>query len=88
MIVKIFNSCKEIVFLLINKVKTRIEYMKCFRVVSLKPKQPSQGNVLLSYRIEPFLLKSDNLPNNHTWYWECRQIAQTFLDLGYCVDVI
>ncbi|MCX7592790.1 MAG: glycosyltransferase [Fischerella sp.] len=63
--------------------------MKCFRVVSLKPEQPSQGNVLLSYRIEPFFLKpGEPLPNDHTWYWECRQIAQTFLDLGYCVDVI
>ncbi|MBV8884659.1 MAG: glycosyltransferase [Chroococcidiopsidaceae cyanobacterium CP_BM_RX_35] len=75
--------------LLLKKVTARIEYMKCFRVVSLKPEQPSQGNVLLSYRIEPFFFKSGkSLPNDHTWYWECRQIAQTFLDLGYCVDVI
>lgn len=72
-----------------KKVTARIEYMKCFRVASLKPKQPSQGNVLIAYRIEPFFLKPDEpLPNDHTWHWECRQIVQTFLDLGYCVDVI
>lgn len=88
MIVKIFNSCKETAFFLFNKVRIHLEYRKCFKVVSLQPEQPSRGNVLLSYRIEPFLLRSDNLPNDHTWYWECRQIAQTFLDLGYCVDVI
>ena len=28
------------------------------------------------------------MPNDHTWYWEVLQIAQTFLDLGYSVDVI
>jgi glycosyltransferase involved in cell wall biosynthesis len=72
-----------------KKITARIEYMKCFRVISLKPTQGSIGNVLLSYRIEPFLLKPDEpIPNNHTWYWECWQIAQTYLELGYCVDVI
>ncbi|MBN3910186.1 MAG: glycosyltransferase [Nostoc sp. NMS1] len=72
-----------------NKVQARINYAKTLKVVSLKPKQLSQGNVLLSYRIEPFLLKPGQpMPNDHTWYWEVWQIAQTFLDLGYNVDVI
>jgi glycosyltransferase involved in cell wall biosynthesis len=72
-----------------NKVQARINYAKTLQVVSLKPKQPSKGNVLLSYRIEPFLLKpGQSMPNDHTWYWEVWQIAQTFLDLGYNVDVI
>ncbi|MEH2440918.1 glycosyltransferase [Nostoc sp.] len=72
-----------------QKVQARINYAKTLQVVSLKPKQPSKGNVLLSYRIEPFLLKPGQpMPNDHTWYWEVWQIAQTFLDLGYNVDVI
>jgi glycosyltransferase involved in cell wall biosynthesis len=72
-----------------NKVQARINYAKTLQVVSLKPKQPSKGNVLLSYRIEPFLLKAGQaMPNDHTWYWEVWQIAQTFLELGYNVDVI
>ncbi|MCC5663858.1 glycosyltransferase [Nostoc sp. CHAB 5784] len=72
-----------------KKVQARINYAKALQVVSLKPKQPSKGNVLLSYRIEPFLLKPGQvMPNDHTWYWEVWQIAQTFLDLGYNVDVI
>ncbi|MEH2347695.1 MAG: glycosyltransferase [Nostoc sp.] len=72
-----------------QKVQARINYVKTLQVVSLKPKQPSKGNLLLSYRIEPFLLKAGQaMPNDHTWYWEVWQIAQTFLDLGYNVDVI
>lgn len=72
-----------------KKVQARINYAKTLQVVSLKPKQPSKGNVLLSYRIEPFLLKvGQAMPNDHTWYWEVWQIAQTFLELGYNVDVI
>ncbi|QFS47809.1 glycosyltransferase [Nostoc sphaeroides] len=72
-----------------KKVQARINYAKTLQVVSLKPKQPSKGNVLLSYRIEPFLLKPGQpMPNDHTWYWEVWQIAQTFLTLGYNVDVI
>lgn len=72
-----------------KKVQARISYAKTLQVVSLKPKQPSKGNVLLSYRIEPFLLKPGQpMPNDHTWYWEVWQIAQTFLTLGYNVDVI
>ncbi len=72
-----------------KKVQARINYAKTLQVISLKPKQPSKGNVLLSYRIEPFLLKPGQpMPNDHTWYWEVWQIAQTFLNLGYNVDVI
>ncbi|MFH7030251.1 MAG: glycosyltransferase [Heteroscytonema crispum UTEX LB 1556] len=89
MISNFLGSVSKPISDLSKKVTARIEYMKCFRVVSLKPEQPSQGNVLLSYRIEPFFLKpGEPLPNDHTWHWECQQIARTFLDLGYCVDVI
>lgn len=89
MTAKIFASVSKSIWDLPKKVTARIEYMKCFRVVCLKPERPSRGNVLLSYRIEPFFLKPDEaLPSDHTWYWECRQIARTFLELGYSVDVI
>ncbi len=72
-----------------KKVQARINYAKTLQVVSLKPKQPSKGNVLLSYRIEPFLIKPGQpIPNDQSWNWECLLIAQTFLDLGYNVDVI
>jgi len=58
-------------------------------VVSLAPDEPPAGSVLLSYIIDPFLLGPDEpLPSRHTHYWESWQIARTFLDLGYAVDVI
>ncbi len=64
-------------------------------IVSLKPKNKCKGNVLLSYingvknGIEIFSLKDDSfIPNSHTNYWESLQIAKTFLDLNYCVDVV
>src|SRR5262249_11691205 len=60
------------------------------RVVSLKPEKPSQGNVLLSIWNEPFLLNPGQSGANayHSHYWESLEIAKTFLDLGYSVDVI
>lgn len=59
------------------------------RTVSREPERKSQGNVLLSYHIKPFLLKPDeSIPNSHTSQWRCLQMARTFLDLGYSVDVI
>ncbi|MBD2525446.1 glycosyltransferase [Nostoc sp. FACHB-133] len=86
---KILSRIANTISFVSNKVQARINYAKTLQVVSLKPKQPSKGNVLLSYRIEPFLLKPGQpMPNDHTWYWEVWQIAQTFLDLGYNVDVI
>jgi|CXWL01.1.fsa_nt_gi glycosyltransferase involved in cell wall biosynthesis len=59
------------------------------RKISLKPEKPSQGDVLFSFLVDPFLLKPDDpIFNSHTHYWECLQIARIFLDLGYAVDVI
>jgi glycosyltransferase involved in cell wall biosynthesis len=59
------------------------------KVVSLESKNAVRGNMLLSYLNEPFLISGEeSLPNYHTNYWECRQIANTFLDLGYNIDVI
>jgi len=58
-------------------------------VISLKPENVPQGNVLLSYVIEPFLLKDDEpLLKTHTHFGESFQIARTFLELGYAVDAV
>ena len=58
-------------------------------IVSLKPTTALKGNVLLSYVIEPFLLKDgQEISNAHTHDWESHQIAKTFLELGYAVDII
>jgi glycosyltransferase involved in cell wall biosynthesis len=58
-------------------------------LISLEPENPSQGNVLLSYITEPFRLKpGQQISHAHTHDWESLQIAKTFLDLGYHVDVI
>lgn len=59
------------------------------KVVSIKPEKMGNGYVLLSYIIEPFLLKNgEPVSNDHTHDWESLQIGKTFLDLGYGVDVI
>ena len=59
------------------------------KVISLKPKISSQGNVLLSYIIDPFLLRpNQSVSHAHTHDWESLQMARTFLDLGYSVDVV
>jgi glycosyltransferase involved in cell wall biosynthesis len=59
------------------------------KVISLRSKSGFRGNMLLAYLNKPFLLaEGESFPNSHTNYWECWQIANTFLDLGYNVDVI
>jgi glycosyltransferase involved in cell wall biosynthesis len=78
-------------YIIANEVQKVLKEVKRLdrSIISLKPEGPPQGNVLLSYITEPFLLK----PGQHVSYahsnnWESLQIAQTFLDLGYHVDVI
>jgi glycosyltransferase involved in cell wall biosynthesis len=59
------------------------------KVVSLEPTMKPRGSALLSYIIEPFLLKNgEAVSNAHTHDWESFQIGRTFLDLGYSLDVI
>lgn len=75
-----------------NLVHTLRKNVKNFwrpKLVSLQTSQKINGKVLLSYCIEPFLLKpSQATPNYHTNQWECLQIAKTFLNFGYSVDII
>jgi len=78
---------------LFGKIQRRIrhyaEQARLSKALSLKPKGPSRGDVLLCYFQEPFKPNCDrNILNTHSRYWESYQIGQTFLDLGYSVDVI
>jgi glycosyltransferase involved in cell wall biosynthesis len=67
----------------------RFQINKDPEIISLKTTASKKGDVLLSYITFPFLLKKgETLPISHTNFWECFQIAQTFLELGYDVDVI
>jgi len=58
-------------------------------VISLESKYKSNKNVLLSYIRRPFLVKPEH-PSfySHTNTWECLQIAQTWLNHGFNVDII
>ena len=57
--------------------------------ISLTPPGPIEGHVLLSYMREPFCLPPGQaIPHTHSNHWESVQIAQTFLDCQYAVDVI
>lgn len=59
------------------------------RVATLKPQATPKGHVLFSYINDPFLLKPGQpIPNTHTHFWESWQMANTFVELGYSVDVI
>lgn len=58
-------------------------------VVTLKPNGPAKERVLVSYIIEPFITPQNNDKfSGHTHFWESAQIANTFVDLGYVVDLI
>ena len=59
------------------------------QVIRLSPAIIPKGHVLLSYIIESFLIDPDHPTfRSHTHYWETRQIVNTFLELGYAVDLI
>ena len=59
------------------------------RVVSLEPVGRERGRALVSYIIDGLLVDpAQPLPRSHTNYWESRQIARTFAELGYRTDVI
>lgn len=58
-------------------------------VLTLDPEPsapPARGRVLLSYL--NFAPHFEERQKGHTSFWECRQIAYTWRDLGFSVDVI
>ena len=59
------------------------------QTVHLHPDGPTQGRVLVSYVLEPFLLPpGGTVSRDHTNQWESQQIARTFVERGFSVDVI
>ena len=69
-----------------NRLKRLLSKHRC---ISLKTEGPARGNVLLSYIDLPFTLKPGQpLPNTHSEFAESLEMAETFLERGYNVDVI
>lgn len=59
------------------------------RQVILEPEGEVRGEVLFSYILDPFLLRSgQRIPHWHTHYWESHQMALSFVELGYRVEAI
>lgn len=58
------------------------------RIVSLRPDGTPAGNVLISYIPGDVLKDESEVSASHTHYWECRQMAHTFREAGFAVDVI
>jgi glycosyltransferase involved in cell wall biosynthesis len=58
-------------------------------VVSFEPRGKNSGRVLLCHSLLPFLLaEGDPLMYRHTGHWRGLQMAKTFVELNYSVDVI
>lgn len=68
-----------------NRYKTRFFP----EIVALSANNQNNGDVLLSYITQPFNLNEDD-PRfySHTNQWECKQIANNWLNHGYNVDII
>ena len=65
---------------------SRLQYKE---IVTLFSSKKSDQNVLLSYITHPFQIKPDDQSfYSHTNTWECLQIAKTWLNYGYNVDII
>ena len=86
---KLFHHEKSLAYRVNRKLKQLRHRANRFKVISLKTKGVPLGNVLFSYVVEAFLLDlNDPYFASHTNLWEARQIAKTFLNFGYNVDVI
>ena len=74
---------------LYRKLQGKIQSYRLSRPVTLFPKGKAVGNVLLSYIVDPFhRLEDDESFINHANRWECLQMAKTYVELGFQVDVI
>lgn len=59
------------------------------QLIRLSPDVVAKGHVLISYIIESFTTDPNHpVFRSHTHYWETRQMVNTFLELGYAVDLI
>ena len=101
--VSLDDGFTESAIAVISKVKDRIRrcsaYTYAYKVkqalgasrrrVALRTPHVARGRVLLSYVLDPFLLRQgQGVPYSHTNFWESYQIAQTCLELGFDVDAI
>ena len=76
---------------LLNFLRTIPQEMRSLerRIYCCRPTRQPVGRVLVCYANMAFFLKKGQpIPHDHTNRWETWQIVQTFLDLGYRVDVI
>lgn len=81
----ISDTIKNWVITAHNKYKCRFFQ----NIITLSPHKHSRGDVLLSYITHPFSLKSDDSTfYSHANQWECMQIADTWIQYGYNVDII
>jgi glycosyltransferase involved in cell wall biosynthesis len=69
-------------------------YSPLNRVIRLEPEKRTSGRVLISYYVRPYLLDlAKPIPKSHPvyWhasYWASTEMARSFLERGYAVDVI
>lgn len=54
----------------------------------MQPRGTLRGTVLLSYTTLPFIDTRPEIFDGHTNRWECRTMAEIFLERGYAVDII
>ncbi len=76
---------------IINKLGYELKRKKSVNslIVTKSNSGKSRGTVLLSYIIEPFLPDSEgNISRSHTHFLESVLIVETFLKLGFTVDII
>ena len=74
---------------LYRALKGRIRPDSRNKVIKLSPGVKPRGYVLVSYVIESFITDPDDpVFRSHSHYWETRQMVNTFLELGYSVDLI
>lgn len=89
-------SGKSIIVMISETIKkwvisTKDRYSRRFfpKIVRLSAGKHPKGDVLVSYITFPFTVTPDHpFFYSHTNLWECRKIANTWLNHGYNVDVI
>lgn len=58
------------------------------RVIHIRPKDASRGNVLISYTALPFLDTRTDILDGHSNRWECMEMVRAWTTRGYAVDLI
>jgi hypothetical protein len=82
---------RKIYFLLIDKLvcvskKIYGRILEQNTLIELLPTGKPKGYVLLSYIVAPFIFKGEF--SRHSNYWECREMANIWINSGFAVHVI